>query len=230
MNIAAADILKAFNFRHATKSYDASKKVSDADFHTILEAGRLSPSSFGFEPWKFLVIERQDIKDKLFPLAWGAQNSLRGASHFVIVLARKKVDTLYSSPYITHIMRDVQHLPEDAEQGRKAAFEAFQKDDFNLLESDRAIFDWASKQTYLALANMMTTAAMLGIDSCPIEGLTAARSKPCWPKKVSSIRNISAFRSWPASAITMMNRTLKRGRPWKTSLLGLNKERLLSIA
>ena len=53
MNIAAADILKAFNFRHATKSYDASKKVSDADFHTILEAGRLSPSSFGFEPWKF---------------------------------------------------------------------------------------------------------------------------------------------------------------------------------
>ena len=68
MNIAAADILKAFNFRHATKSYDASKKVSDADFHTILEAGRLSPSSFGFEPWKFLVIERQDIKDKLFPL------------------------------------------------------------------------------------------------------------------------------------------------------------------
>lgn len=176
MNIAAADILKAFNFRHATKSYDASKKVSDADFHTILEAGRLSPSSFGFEPWKFLVIERQDIKDKLFPLAWGAQNSLRGASHFVIVLARKKVDTLYSSPpYITHIMRDVQHLPEDAEQGRKAAFEAFQKDDFNLLESDRAIFDWASKQTYLALANMMTTAAMLGIDSCPIEGFNRSK-------------------------------------------------------
>lgn len=170
MTIAAADILKAFNFRHATKHFDAAKRVSDADFNTILEVARLSPSSFGFEPWKFLVIERQDIKDKLYPLAWGAQNSLDGASHFVILLARKKVDTLYSAPYITHIMRDVQHLPEDVEQGRKAAFEAFQKDDFNLLESDRAIFDWASKQTYLALANMLTTAAMLGVDSCPIEG------------------------------------------------------------
>ena len=80
MNIAAADILKAFNFRHATKSYDASKKVSDADFHTILEAGRLSPSSFGFEPWKFLVIERQDIKDKLFPL--GRSEQLKGSQPF----------------------------------------------------------------------------------------------------------------------------------------------------
>ena len=220
MTIAAADILKAFNFRHATKSFDAAKKVSDADFNTILEAGRLSPSSFGFEPWKFLVIERQDIKDKLFPIAWGAQNSLKGASHFVILLARKKVDTLYSSPYITHIMRDVQHLPEDAEQGRKAAFEAFQKDDFNLLESDRAIFDWASKQTYLALANMLTTAAMLGVDSCPIEALTEKKSMLCWLTKACSTRNTSGSRSWPDSAIVRGNPMLRRGRLWKTSLPG----------
>ena len=90
MSISAQDILNAYNYRYATKKFDPNKKVSDADFNTILETGRLSPSSFGFEPWKFLIIEKQSIKDKLFPVSWGAQNSLNGASHFVIILARKK--------------------------------------------------------------------------------------------------------------------------------------------
>lgn len=163
-------ILDAFNFRYACKHFDANKKISEEDFKVILEAGRLSPSSFGFEPWEFLVIRNSALKKKLWDSAWGAQNSLKGASHFVIILARKKIDTIYTASYIEKIMKDVQKLPPDIIEHYKAAFENFQKKDFNLLESDRAIFDWASKQTYIALANMLTTAAMLGIDSCPIEG------------------------------------------------------------
>lgn len=163
-------ILDAFNFRHACKEFDASKIISEEDFNTILEAGRLSPSSFGFEPWKFLVIKNQKLKDELYPIAWGAQNSLKGASHFVILLARKKIDTLYTSDYLTKIMSEVQKLPEEVIAARKGFFENFQKNDFKLLESDRALYDWASKQTYIAMANMLTTAAFLGIDSCPIEG------------------------------------------------------------
>lgn len=163
-------ILDAFHFRHACKKFDPSKSVSPEDFDTILETARLSPSSFGFEPWKLIVLQDPTIKQALYPLAWGAQNSLSGASHFVIVLARKKVDTIYSADYVTHIMRDVQHLPDDVAQSRRTKFRDFQQSDFRLLESDRALFDWASKQTYIVLANMLTTAAMLGIDSCPIEG------------------------------------------------------------
>ena len=110
------------------------------------------------------------LREKLFPVSWGAQNSFNGASHFVILLARKKVDTIYNSEYVTKIMSEVQNLPQNVADGKRSAFESFQKNDFNLLESDRALFDWASKQTYIALANMLTAAAFLQIDSCPIEG------------------------------------------------------------
>ncbi|NMF06963.1 NAD(P)H-dependent oxidoreductase [Clostridium beijerinckii] len=170
MNNKNKEIIDAFQFRHACKQFDPTKTVSEEDFNTILEAGRLSPSSFGFEPWKFLVVQNKSLKEKLFPVSWGAQNSFNGASHFIILLARKKVDTIYNSEYITKIMSEVQNLPEDVANQRKSAFESFEKNDFNLLESDRAIFDWASKQTYIALANMLTAAAFLKIDSCPIEG------------------------------------------------------------
>lgn len=170
MSITNSEILDAFQFRWACKAFDNQKKISTADFHTILESARLSPSSFGFEPWKFLVIENESLKEKLLPISWGAQSSLKDASHFVIILARKSADTKYDSSYIKHIMKDVQHLPEDVAQGRSAGFEHFQKEDFNLLESDRALFDWASKQTYIALSSMLNTAALLKIDACPIEG------------------------------------------------------------
>lgn len=163
-------ILDAFKFRHACKQFDATKMVSEEDFNTILEAGRLSPSSFGFEPWKFLVVQDPKIRKKLYPAAWGAQNSFNGASHFVILLARKKIDTLYNSDYLMKIMTEVQKLPGNIAEEKKAHFENFQRNDFKLLESDRALYDWASKQTYIVLANMLTTAAFLGVDSCPIEG------------------------------------------------------------
>lgn len=170
MNNKNQQIIDAFQFRHACKKFDSTKVIPTEDFNTILEAGRLSPSSFGFEPWRFLIIQDLKLRKKLFPVSWGAQNSLDGASHFVIILARKKIDTLYNSEYITNIMSEVQKLSNEIADGKRAAFEKFQKNDFNLLETDRALYDWASKQTYIALANMLTTAAFLGIDSCPIEG------------------------------------------------------------
>ena len=169
------EILDVFRFRHACKKFDASRSVSKEDFNTILEAARLSPSSFGFEPWKMVVLTDDALKQKLYPLAWGAQNSLNGASHFVLLLARKTADMIYSSDFISHVMQDVQHQSVEIANQRRAKYRTFQEDDFNLLESERAMFDWAGKQTYIVLANMMTAAAYLGIDSCPIEGFQRSR-------------------------------------------------------
>ncbi|NLI53166.1 MAG: NAD(P)H-dependent oxidoreductase [Clostridiales bacterium] len=163
-------ILDVFQFRHACKKFDPNKPVSDEDFDTILQAARLSPTSFGFEPWKMIVLTDEAIRQKLYPFAWGARNSLDTASRFVILLARKKADTLYSAEFIAHMMRDIHHLPPEAVHQRRERYRLFQEDDFELLESDRALFDWAGKQTYIVLANMLTVAAFLGIDSCPIEG------------------------------------------------------------
>ncbi|MFT8313811.1 MAG: NAD(P)H-dependent oxidoreductase [Clostridium sp.] len=170
MSIEKEKIIEAYNFRHACKEFDADKKISQDDFNFILETARLSPSSFGFEPWKFVIVQNEALREKLKTAAWGAQGQLPTASHFVIILARKKTDMIYSSQYISEFMDKVQHLPEDVIKGKKAAYEGFQKNDFKLLESDRSIFDWASKQTYIALGNILTSAAEIGIDSCPIEG------------------------------------------------------------
>ena len=164
------EILKAYQFRHACKVFDVNKKISDEDFHFILETGRLSPSSFGFEPWKFVVIQNQDVRRKLLPIAWGAQKQLPTASHFVVILARKKEDMIYSSSYISNFMTNIQRLPQEVVNVKGGFYKTFQESDFNLLESERTMFDWASKQTYIALGNMMTAAAQIGIDSCPIEG------------------------------------------------------------
>lgn len=163
-------ILDALKFRYACKKFDPSRTVSDEDFLSILEAARLSPSSYGFEPWKLLVAQSPELREELRPVAGGAHNSFNGASHFIILLARKSAHMQYNSEYISHMLHDVQGLPEAAAAMKRASYENFQRESFKLLESDRAMFDWASKQTYIALANMLTAAAYMGIDSCPIEG------------------------------------------------------------
>lgn len=163
-------ILNAYSFRHACKEFDPIKKISKEDFNFILEIGRLSPSSFGFEPWKFLIIQNPELREKIRSVSWGAQRQLPNASHFMIILSRTKQDMIYSSEYISNFMKEVQNLPKEIYNGKINTYENFQKNDYKLLESDRAIFDWACKQTYIALGNMITAAAQIGIDSCPIEG------------------------------------------------------------
>ena len=164
---AIRDLLKR---RYACRDYDPNRKISDQDFHLILEAGQLAPSSYGFEPWHFLVIESESLKQALAPIALGAQKALASASHFVIILSRTQASLRYDAPYIGYMMREIQGLPEDFCEFKQQRFETFQKEDFDLLSSERATFDWASKQSYLALAQMMQVAALRGIDSLAMEG------------------------------------------------------------
>jgi nitroreductase len=164
------EILEAFQFRHATKEFDPTKKISDSDFEFILETGRQSPSSFGYEPWKFIIVQNQELREKLMPAAWGAQGQLKTASHFVLVLSRTVKDMHYDSDYIKYMMDDIMQIPSEGQKMRHQFYKQFQESDFNLLESERAVFDWATKQSYIALGNMMTSAAQIGIDSCPMEG------------------------------------------------------------
>jgi nitroreductase len=163
-------IIEAYQFRHACKEFDPAKKIAPEDFELILETGRLSPSSFGFEPGKFVVLQNDSIRRKLLPITWGAQKQLPTASHFVIVLARKKQSMAVDSEHIQYMMREIQQLPEPSVVGKGNRYYEFLESDFQLLQNDRLMFEWASRQTYIALGNMMTTAAFIGVDSCPIEG------------------------------------------------------------
>jgi len=163
------EILNAFQFRHACKEFDSNKKVSDEDMNFILRTANLSPSSFGFEPWHFVVVQDKELRELLKPVAWGAPLKLDTASHFVLGLSMKRPMTNWDSEYIDYMMKEVKQLPEDVIENYTKFYREFQERDFNL-DSDKKLFDWASKQTYIALGNMMTSAALIGIDSCPIEG------------------------------------------------------------
>ena len=148
------EMLEIFNRRYACKKYDKTKVVSDEDFMAIIEAGRISPSSFGLEPWKFILVKNEKMLNDMREFAWGAINSLNGASHIVMVLARKGVTG--DSEYFERIGKEIKNISEENLNIRKKFFTKFQ--------------NWASKQTYIAMVNMMNMAAALGIDSCAIEG------------------------------------------------------------
>jgi nitroreductase len=164
------EILSAFKFRHATKEFDRSRTINDSDIDFILETGRLSPSSFGFEPWRFVVVQNEEIREKLRPYASGAQKQLSTASHFVVILSRLPQDMTADSDYIKNMMVNVQELPPEVVESKGKTYDKFLRTGFRLQENERAMFEWGCRQTYLALGNMMTAAALIGIDSCPMEG------------------------------------------------------------
>lgn len=166
--ISKQDVLRAFHFRHACKTFDPNRTIPEADFRYILECGRLSPSSFGYEPWRFVVVQDTALREKLRAVSWGAQGQFPTASHVVAILARKD-DLLPGSDYTEHLMRDVQHMSDDAIARRHTFYPQFHKNDFRI-DTPRALFDWSCHQAYIALANMMTAAALIRVDSCPTEG------------------------------------------------------------
>ncbi|SNR46108.1 hypothetical protein SAMN04488009_1913 [Maribacter sedimenticola] len=181
-NIAKEDILNAFNYRHATKEFDASKTISDADMKFILKTAHLSPSSFGFEPWHFVVVQDKELRELLKPVAWGAPLKLDTASHFVLGLAMKAPMVKHNAPYIEHMMKEVKQMPAEVIEMYSKFYREFQERDFNL-DTDKKLFDWSSKQTYIALGNMMTSAALTGIDSCPIEGFHQEKAEALLQEK-----------------------------------------------
>jgi len=164
------EIIKLFHFRHACKAFKRNTPICEDDFNTILESARLSPSSFGFEPWRFLVLRDKKIKKAIFENTWGGQDALENASEFVVILARKMSDTSPHSQYLTTLMRDTFKFKQEALEARMKYYETFQKEHFCNAGDERKMFDWACKQCYIALGNMLTTAGLLGIDSLPIEG------------------------------------------------------------
>ena len=173
MNPCAEQFLEAMRFRHACKEFDSSRRIPEAEFEAILEAGRLSPSSFGFEPWKFLVVQSMSLREKMRDVCWGGQGQLPTASHVVVLLSRVPEGMGPDSPYVQRtIMTETQHLPEDMREQRTGRYRRFLDEDFRLAGNDRAAFEWAARQCYIAMGNMLTLAAVMGIDSCPIEGFS----------------------------------------------------------
>jgi nitroreductase len=156
--------MEAMDFRHACKIFDETKKVSAEDINYILEVGRKSPSSFGMEPWKFLVITNEELKAKIRPVCWN-QVQVTSCSHLVIILAA--IDAVKPSSGEVERKFKRREMPQEKLDMYLGLYADHLK---QTLSTDENIYSWTAKQSYIALGNMMTAAAVKGIDSCPIEG------------------------------------------------------------
>lgn len=162
----------AYQKRVAMRVYQ-DKKIPQEDLETILDAAWLSPSSIGLEGWRFIILENTVVKEDIKAVSWGAKSQLETASHFILLIAEKNARYDSQSVYNSLVRRGISD-PE-ALDARLKQYQIFQESDMEIADDARRLWDWTAKQTYIALGNMMASAALLGIDSCPIEGFPYAK-------------------------------------------------------
>lgn len=150
-------------WRYATKQFDASKEVSADDLKTILEAGRLSPSSYGLQPYHIFVITDPKLREKLKEVSWN-QPQITDASHLLVLANFTDFGEELVDDYIQNVVDTRNNLREDLEQ-----YANTMKNTLSGLSQEQKA-QWAAKQTYLALGNLLQAAAELRIDACPMEG------------------------------------------------------------
>ena len=162
------EIIKALNYRYAVRIFDPSKKVSTDDLNTILESARLSPSSFGIEAWKFIVVTNQKIRAKI-RVAGYDQPKITEASHLVVIARRTDTENLSTEL----VARTAKSQEKDIKQldGLKQMLDGA----ISGKEKGLALDSWIAEQTYIALGIMIETASLLGIDNGPIEGFDPAK-------------------------------------------------------
>lgn len=155
-------ITKAYHFRHACKLFDTKKKINSRDFEFILETARLTPTSFGMEGVRLMVITNQELKEKIKPLCWN-QNQIDSCSHLVIYKTRT-TDLQPNSEWVKEKFAQ-RGLPQEAQEKYMQVYANFH----NSLKC-KDIYEWGTRQAYSMFSSMITSAAILEIDSCPIEG------------------------------------------------------------
>jgi nitroreductase len=156
-------IISALNWRYAANMFDTTKKVSDTDLQTILESGRLAPSSYGTEPWGFVVVNNPELRTKLRAASWD-QPKVTDASHFIVICASTKNADQIANERVKRTSA-ITGTPEESLAGLGGAIKGLvgSKDD-----AERARY--YSEQAYIALGVMTETAALLNVDNAPMSG------------------------------------------------------------
>ena len=160
---AIEHFMEAMERRHACKRFDPEKKIPEERLRTILQIGRLSPSSFGMEPWRFLVIRDRGLKERLRPLCWN-QPQITECSDLVVI--KTLVGPLSPGAEYPRKMLSRRDLPEEKIRAYFKKYDEFATEQFK----NGGLACWGAKQCYIAAGNMMTGAMAMGIDSCAIEG------------------------------------------------------------
>lgn len=156
---------EALDWRYAVKKFDPNKKLSDQDWQTLQDSLVKSPSSYGLQPWQFIVVESTELREKLKPVSWG-QTQVTDASHFVVFTSKEKITPADIENYMQRIS-EVRGVPRAALQGFVDMLTA------NVVngKSESEVINWTQRQAYIAMGFLLETAALLGVDATPMEGI-----------------------------------------------------------
>jgi nitroreductase len=166
--LSPTDLVAQLNWRYATKQFDPTKQIPTEVWSALEDTLVLTPSSYGLQPWKFIVVTDPALKEQLRPLSWN-QSQITDCSHLVVFTIKKNLSTA-----------DVDRFMQSSATIRSVPVESF--DSYrNMIVSDvvngprsLAVNEWATRQAYIALGNFMTATAIIGVDTCPLEGIDPA--------------------------------------------------------
>ncbi|HRX83625.1 MAG TPA: NAD(P)H-dependent oxidoreductase [Phycisphaerae bacterium] len=162
-------LIRQLRWRYATKKFDPQRKITPRDWQTLEETLVLAPSSFGLQPWRFLVVDNPQMREQLVAASWN-QRQVADASHLVVFAIKRDLGA-------ADIERHLQRITE-VRGVRLESLAAFRSMMMGTLVPPPPGFDvndWAARQVYIALGNFMMAAALLGIDTCPLEGIEPAK-------------------------------------------------------
>jgi nitroreductase len=162
-------LLKQLNWRYAVQKFDPKKKLSEAQWDTLAQVLRLAPSSYGLQPWRFLLVQNQGVRKKLTALSWN-QSQIEDCSHLVVFATLKTISENHVRNFVEHTEQE-RGLP----QGKLKKFHEVMTADLVRGERSQIAQHWTQRQAYIAMGSLMTAAALMGIDTCPMEGIDALK-------------------------------------------------------
>ena len=163
--ISDKTLVEQLNWRYATKRFDSTKKISDGDWKTLAETIRLTPSSYGLQPWKVLLVQNAAKRKELRAVSWN-QPQIEECSHLVVFATLKTISEKYVKEFIALTAKERGMQPEQLKD-----YEAMMVGDVVKGPRSEIAQFWAQRQAYIAMGFLLETAALKGIDSCPMEGL-----------------------------------------------------------
>jgi hypothetical protein len=159
----------ALRWRYATKKFDATRKIPAEQWAAIEEAMLLAPSSFGLQPWRFIVVANRELLAKFPAISWGQTQPVE-CSHYVVFAYRKNLSVADVDRFVDRIA-EVRGVSRESLEG----YRGFMLGSHKAASEGGTLNDWCARQVYLAIGQAMTAAALLGIDTCPMEGIEASK-------------------------------------------------------
>lgn len=163
-SLSPQDLVAALNWRYATQKFDPTRKITEPQWQALEQALILSPSSIGLQPWKFFVVTDAGVKEQLMAAAW-RQSQVVDCSHFVVFAVRRNLDSAHVDRHIGRMVEVRGVAMESLEKFRKMTLSNLDK-----ARAEGRLDTWQMHQVYIALGQFMASAAVIGIDTCPMEG------------------------------------------------------------